>query len=453
MTSFKVLCVVGVNHKSAPVELRERVAFSGESLERALPELRALPGVDEAVVVSTCNRVEVYVAGDRDRAPAEVAAFLHRFHGLDAGALDEHLVHRADDEASLHLLRVAASLDAVVVGEPQILGQVKDAFFHAVHAGTVGPSITRAFHQAFTTAKRVRTETKIAASAANVASAGVDLGARIFGDLTGLDCVLVGAGDMGELAARHFKKAGARLTIANRSLERALKLAHEHGGVARDLAELPRLLIDADVVLVSTGAPSFVVSKEMVKAASKSRRYRPLLFVDISVPRNVEPSVADLENTYLYDVDDLATVVDDNLAKRAVEAVKAEAIVSEEHKKAKKLAAEKRVVPLIKALREKLTAIAEAEAQKTLATLGDGATEKQKKSVQAMAQAIVNKTLHEPLMQLRDAAAKDDDALIAAAAALFDVDVDLAADTASLARLALEEAEAAEAIDEAKEAA
>ena len=446
----RVLCCIGVNHKSAPVELREQVAFDGEALERALPELRRLPGVDEVVVVSTCNRVEVYVAGDPDRAPAEVAAFLHRFHELEPGALDEHLVHRADDDAALHLFRVAAALDAIVVGEPQILGQVKEAFFHAVRGGTVGSTVTRAFHRAFSTAKRVRTETRVAASAANVSSAGVNLAARIFGDLAGLSCVLVGAGDMGELAARHFAKAGAKLTVANRSVERAAKLAHDHGGVARDLAELPRLLIEADVVLVSTGAPGFVITAEMVQAVAKARRYRPLLLVDISVPRNVDPRTATLDNTYLYDVDDLASVVDENLQKRAAEAVRAEQIVLEELHKAKKEIAEKRAVPLIKALREKLTAMAEAEAQKTLAVLGDGASEKQKKSVQAMAQAIINKALHEPLTKLRAAAAADDDALIAAAATLFDLEIDDdAAVAAAAAERALAEAESAEAVKEA----
>jgi glutamyl-tRNA reductase len=438
-----------VNHKSAPVELRELVAFDGAALETALPQLRGLPGVDEVVVVSTCNRVEVYVAGDPDRAPAEVAAFLHRFHDLTPGTLDEHLVHRADDDAALHLFRVASALDAIVVGEPQILGQVKEAFFHAVRGGTVGSTVTRVFHRAFSAAKRVRTETRVAASAANVSSAGVNLATRIFGDLAGLGCVLVGAGDMGELAARHFAKAGARLTVANRSMERATRLAHEHGGVARDLAELPRLLIEADVVLVSTGAPAFVITADMVRAASKARRFRPLLLVDISVPRNVDPRAADLANTYLYDVDDLASVVDENLAKRASEAVRAEEIVREELKKAKKELAEKRAVPLIKALRDKLTVLAEAEAAKTLAVLGEGASEKQKKSVQAMAQSIVNKALHEPLMKLKAAAAADDDALIAAAAALFDLQIDDDAGAAAAADRALQEAEAAEAVKEA----
>ncbi len=446
----RVLCCIGVNHKSAPVELREQVAFDVAALETALPQLRSLPGVDEVVVVSTCNRVEVYVAGDPDRAPAEVAAFLHRFHDLAPGALDEHLIHRAADDAVLHLFRVASALDAIVVGEPQILGQVKEAFFHSVRGGTVGSTVTRAFHRAFSAAKRVRTETGVATSAANVSSAGVQLATRIFGDLAGLGCVLVGAGDMAELAARHFSKAGARLTVANRSMEKAARLAQDHGGVARDLAELPRLLIEADVVLVSTAAPSFVITAEMVHAVARARRYRPLLLVDISVPRNVDPGAAALANTYLYDVDDLASVVDENRQKRLAEAVRAEEIVIEELHKAKKEIAEKRAVPLIKALREKLTAMAEAEAQKTLGVLGEGTSEKQKKSVQAMAQAIINKALHEPLTRLKAAAAADDDALIAAAALLFDLEIDDdAASAAAAAERALKEAEAAEAVKEA----
>lgn len=420
--SARAFACIGVNHASAPVELREQVAFSAESLARALPELLARDGVDEAVVVSTCNRVEVYVAGDVDHAPASVRAFLHDFHDVKAGALDAHLVHRADDEALQHLFRVASSLDAVVVGEPQILGQVKDAFFHAVTANSVGPVVTRAFHQAFTTAKRVRTETKIAAAAANVASAGVDLAASIFGQLGGLDCVLVGAGDMGELAARHFSRAGARLTIVNRSIERARTLADDVGGTAVGLDALPRLLVDADVVLVSTGAPGFVVTGEMVKAVHKARRYRPLLVVDISVPRNADPQIAELDNCYLYDVDDLAGVVDSNLQKRAEEAKKAETIVGDELEKARRRRASHKAVPVIKALREKMQAIAAAEVARTLPVLGDSATERQRKSIEAMANAIVSKLLHEPLTKLKDAAAVDDDALLAAAVGLFGLD-------------------------------
>lgn len=420
------LSCVGVNHKTAPVALREQVAFSAEQLRAALPALQQEDGVDEAVIISTCNRVEVYVAGDVDAAPAAVRRFLHRFHGLEDGALDDHLTHRNEEDALHHLFRVASALDAIVVGEPQILGQVKEAFFHAVGEKTVGPVVTRAFHRAFTTAKRVRTETAIAAAAANVASAGVDLAGSIFGRLNGLCCVLVGAGDMGELAARHFGKAGGRLIVVNRSLEKARKLADEVGGTAQPLDALPRLTGEADVILVSTGAPNFVLTAEMVRAVAKQRRYRPLLVVDISVPRNADPDIATLDDCYLYDVDDLVNVVDENLQKRRAEAAKAETIVAEETQKAKKAGAEKRAVPVIKALREKATQIAAAEARKTLGVLGDGLSEKQQKSVEAMGNAIVNKLLHGPLTTLRAAAAADADQhaseLLAAAIELFGID-------------------------------
>ena len=420
------LCCVGVNHKSAPVALRERVAFGAEQLARALPALKAQDGVDEAVIISTCNRVEVYVAGDEDLAPAAVRDFLHRFHGLEDGVLDDHLTHRGEDDALRHLFRVASALDAVVVGEPQILGQVKDAFFQGVSHKTVGPVVTRAFHRAFTTAKRVRTETAIASSAANVASAGVDLAASIFGRLNGLCCVLVGAGDMGELAARHFGKAGGRLIVVNRSIDRARKLADEVGGTAQTLDALPRLTAEADVILVSTGAPNFVLTGEMVRAVSKQRRYRPLLVVDISVPRNADPDIAEMPDCYLYDVDDLANVVDENLQKRQEEAKSAQRIVDEEYVRAKKAAAEKRAVPVIKALRDKASAVAAAEAQKTLGILGESLNDKQRKSVEAMANAIVSKVLHGPLTSLRGAAAADADQqatdLLAAAIELFGID-------------------------------
>ena len=450
--SRRFVCI-GVNHTNTSVELREQVAFSVEALTRALPQLTAIDGVDEAVVISTCNRVEVYVAGDVDRAPAAVRAFLHEFHGVKNGALDPHLSHRSDDDALSHLFRVASSLDALVIGEPQILGQVKDAFFHAVTAGAVGPVVTRAFHQAFTTAKRVRTETRIAAAAANVASAGVNLASTIFGQLAGLNCVLVGAGDMGELAAKHFAKAGARLTIVNRSIERARTLADDVGGSAESLDLLPRLLIDADVVLVSTGAPNFVITAEMVKAVHKARRYRPLLIVDISVPRNADPRIAGLDNCYVYDIDDLAHVVDENLQKRADEAIKAEAIVRDEVERARKLQATQRAVPVIKALREKLQKIAVLEAQKTLQVLGDTASDKQRKSVEAMANAIISKVLHEPLTRLKVAALDNDsDALLAAAALLFGIDaVDVDSHSAASVLAAAEDAERSDSSD--KEAA
>ncbi len=451
------LSCVGLNHKSASVELREQVAFAADTVEMALAELVAKDGVDEAVIVSTCNRVEVYVAGDVDSAPAAAREFLHEHFGLKAGTLDDHVTHRGEDEALTHLFRVASALDAIVVGEPQILGQVKDAFFHAVSAKTTGPITTRAFHRAFTTAKRVRTETRVAAAAANVASAGVDLASSIFGQLAGLSCVLVGAGDMGELGARHFAKAGARLTIANRSLDRATKLADDVGGSATSIDSLPRLLVEADVVLVSTGAPSFVVTADMVKRALKARRYRPLLVVDISVPRNADPQIAELDNCYLYDVDDLAGVVDENLKVRQTEAQKAEGIVAAEVSRAQRERATERAVPVIKALREKATAIAQAEAEKTLAVLGDAVSERQRKSVEAMANAVVAKLLHEPMTRLKAAAAAGADVqsaeFLAAAAALFGIsDAALPAASADEALAAADDAAASQSDDDSEAA-
>jgi len=415
------LCCVGVNHKSAPVELREKVAFSADHVEDALRAMLALAGVRESLVLSTCNRVELYAVGDPETTPFVLKAFVHRFHELREGVLDEHLLHRTGDEAVKHLFRVASSLDAIVVGEPQILGQVKEAYFRAATARTTGPVLNRTFHRAFSVAKRVRTETKIAAAAVSVSYAAVELARKIFGDLTGLSCLLVGAGEMGELAAKHFVERGARLLVANRSFERAARLAETFGGAGREMSELPSMLNEVDIVLVSTGAPHHVVTKEMVQRAAKARRYRPLFLIDISVPRNVDPAAGRVEGVYVYDVDDLAAVVEENLDTRRAEAARAEAIVVDEAARFSRAMSEQSAVPLIKALRNKAIEAATAEAQKTLLVLGDGATEKQKKSVQAMAQAIVAKLLHEPITRLRAEGAKGE----AAQPELFQLAIEL----------------------------
>ena len=419
MPQRRLVCV-GVNHRSCPVELREKVAFPAERIEEALKSLRTIDGIGEALVVNTCNRVELYAAGDADTTPYQLGTFLHRFHGLKEGVLDEHLFRLVGEDAVSHLFRVAASLDAIVVGEPQILGQVKDAFFAAAGTGTTGPVLNRVFHKAFTVAKRVRTETKIASSAVSVSYAGVELARKIFGDLSGLSVLLVGAGDMGELAARHFMERGARLLVANRSFERAARLAEQFGGAGREMNELPQLLTEVDVVLVSTGAPHFVVTHDMVKKAAKARRWKPLFLIDIAVPRNVDPACGKLDGMYVYDVDDLAQVVEENLDARRSEADRAEDMVRDEVLKFAKSSRELQAVPLIKALRKKLLEIAEAEAQRTLGVLPAG-DEKAKKSVQAMAQSIVNKALHEPTTKLKALSAKGE----GAAAELFQALEDL----------------------------
>lgn len=444
MSQPRLICV-GVNHRRAPVELREKVAFSSERIDAALEALVRLEGISEAMVLSTCNRVELYAAGDPDTTPYRLGAFLHEFHGIEEGRLDEHLFRLVGEDALSHLFRVAASLDAIVVGEPQILGQVKDAYFRAAARKTTGPVLNKVMHRAFSVAKRVRTETRIATSAVSVSYAGVELARKIFGDIVGRECLLVGAGDMAELAARHFVERGARIIVANRSFERGRALADAFGGVARQLSELPGLLEEVDIVLCSTSAPGFVITKEMLKKAVKRRRYRPLFLVDIAVPRDIDPRVGELESVYVYDVDDLQGVVADNLEQRRGEADRAEDIVREEVLRFAKLTREQRAVPTIKALRQYMLEVALAEADKTLVVLGDKASEKQKKSVEAMAKAIVNKVLHEPINRLKEQSARNDPHaadLFVAVQELFDLQ--LADESDKDAAAVLEEAQAAE---------
>jgi glutamyl-tRNA reductase len=443
--SPRLICV-GVNHRRAPVELRERIAFTVEQVGEALLAMKGLEGVSEAMLLSTCNRVELYAAGDPDTTPYRLGGLLHRFHDLEEGVLDEHLFRLVGEDAVSHLFRVASSLDAIVIGEPQILGQVKDGFFRAAGQGTTGPVLNKTLHRAFSVAKRVRTETRIASSAVSVSYAGVELGRKIFGDIAGRECLLVGAGDMAELAARHFVERGARLIVANRSFARGHRLAEAFGGLARELSELPQLLEEVDIVLCSTSAPGFVITRDMMKMAVKRRRYRPLFLIDIAVPRDIDPRAADFEGVYVYDVDDLQQVVEENIEQRRNEADRAEDIVRDEVLKFARVTREQRAVPTIRALREAMLQVAIAEADKTLVILGDQASEKQKKSVQAMAKAIVNKVLHEPITRLKEQSARADPAsadLFAAVQDLFQLELDEetgGADTAAVLR----EAEAAE---------
>jgi glutamyl-tRNA reductase len=455
--THRLVCV-GVNHKHSPVELREKVAFKSEELDEALKELVAIDGITEAMILSTCNRVELYAAGDPDASPYQLGAFLQRFHNIEESALEEHLFRKVGEDALSHLFRVGASLDAIVVGEPQILGQVKDAYFRAAGVGTTGPVLNKAMHRAFSVAKRVRTETEIASSAVSVSYAGVELARKIFGDISGLECLLVGAGDMAELAARHFVERGANIIVTNRSIERAHRLAENYGGTAREWSELQRLLEEVDVVLASTSAPNFVITKELMKRAVKRRRFRPIFFIDIAVPRDVDPKVGDFDACYVYDVDDLQEVVAENLEARRNEADRAEDIVRHEVLKFAKASRERKAVPTIKALREYMLEVAQAEADKTLVVLGDAASEKQKKSVQSMAQAIVNKVLHEPITKLKQKSARGDpsaDDLFAALQELFELAIDEEGgptDTAAVMREA-EEAEDAlgDLVDRAEE--
>ena len=407
------LHLVGLSHKSAPVAVREKVALSGDDLKEALTALLARPGVGEVMVVSTCNRVECYVYG-------EALEEARHFFLSRTGEAGEHLYERSGREAVRHLFRVASSLDSMVVGEPQILGQVKEAYGLAASAETAGTFVSRLCNRAFATAKRVRSETEIARGAGSVSQVAVELVEKIFGNLEGRAVLLVGAGKMGALSAKALRDLGAdRMLVTNRSPERASALAAEIGGVAEPWEGLASLLALADVVIVSTGAPTYVITRELAVQVMKARRGRSICFIDLAVPRNVDPAVAEQDNVYAYDIDDLQRVVSQTHAARAEEAIRAEAIVEAEVMAFAQERETRAALPVLAELRRHAEQIARAEAERTLTHLGGKLDEKGRKSVEAMAQAIVNKLLHGPTARLKEAAASGDSDLPGAAAELF----------------------------------
>ena len=407
------LICVGLSHKQAPIAVREQVAVRPEQIEGHLRDLKALPGVREALLVSTCNRLEIFAIAETRAAAQDL---LETFGPVAA----PHAVCRFEEEALRHLFRVTASLDSMVVGEAQILGQVKDAALQAQRAGALGPELSQALARATTAAKRVRTETEIARGAVSVSSVAVQLAHKLLGNLEGRSVLLLGAGEMAQLAARELRSAGAReLLMANRSPQHAEELAREAGGVHVSLAELPALLERADVAICSTSASQAVVTRDMMAKALKARRYRPIFLVDLTLPRNVEPSANELENVYVYDLDDLERVAAQNRDLRAAHVGKAEEIVEEELKAFLTMSRERAAVPVLARLRAHAESLARAEAEKTLAAL-NGLDEKQQTTVRAMASAIVNKLLHAPTSRLRAEAGQGP--LGDAAAELFGLD-------------------------------
>ena len=411
--SRRSLYLVGLSHKSAPIDVRERVALSAEALKSALVDLKRMEGVEEALVVSTCNRVEVFVQADADQ-PARL------FFTSRAQQAAEHLYVKAGEEAVRHLFRVASSLDSMVVGEQQILGQVKEAYGLASAVDAAGGYMSRLCNRAFVTAKRVRTETEIGRGATSMSQVAVDLVAKIFGDLSDRTVLLVGAGKMGALSAKALRVLGeVAVVVTNRSPERGQALAAQVEGTFQPWAELEALLAKADVVIVSTGAPTFVVTAEMMKRVMKARRHRSICLIDLAVPRNVDPACADLGDVYAYDVDDMQKVVSANHEARRSEAVRAEAIIEAEIMAFVQERETREALPVLAELRQRASAIARAEAARTLQRAGAGLDERGRKSVEAMAQAIVNKLLHGPTMRMKDAAASGDSSLPGAAAALF----------------------------------
>ncbi len=412
--------VVGLSHRTAPVEVRERLAVAPDRLEQELREISAKGRFDEALLISTCNRVELYAtsANPIEAAQSAKKALAER---LADAATDEVLYQQRGVDVIRHVFRVASSLDSLVVGEPQILGQVKEAFDAAKGAGTVGTLLGRCFTQAFATAKRVRNETGIAEGTVSVSSIASELAKKIFGNLEGRRTLLLGAGEMGESAARSLRQTGTQLHVINRSEERAQRLAEACGGRAVPYERLSIELAEADVVIASTASPNFILTPDLMKGVVRTRRHRPLFIIDIAVPRDVDPRVGNMDNVFVYDVDDLQQVADENLSVRAREAAQAEHIVEEEVESFLSWRRSLELAPTIVALRKRFAQIAEDELQRALPRL-ESAGPSDRQVLEAMGRSLVNKLLHQPLTQLKSGAGEPDGALlIDAVRRLFDL--------------------------------
>jgi glutamyl-tRNA reductase len=399
--------VLGINHKTAPVALREKVAFSEDRLLAALRTLRQEVGVAEVVILSTCNRTEVYWAGSA--SGAELSQWLERHHGNNLDLAPSLYVHQAQ-RAVAHTFSVASGLDSMVLGEAQILGQLKDAYRAAQEAGSTGPSLNKLFQAAFSAAKRVRSETRIGENAVSLASATVSLARRVYSDLSAHTALMVGAGDMNALTARHFMSAGVKhMVIANRTLGRAQTLAAELKAHAVGLEELDKELAQADIVITCTASPVPLITKSATQAAIRSRRRRPIFMVDLAVPRDIDPAVADLEDVYLFSIDDLQQLVDENRQQREVAAGGARVLIDEEVARFLTESRAHDAGPTIRALRlqaEEIRLHTVEQARRQLAA-GKSADE----VIEYLANTLTNRLLHTPTQALRQAAELADSTL------------------------------------------
>jgi glutamyl-tRNA reductase len=426
--------VIGLSHKTAPVEVRERFASSADVLPEILARLSARPEIEEAMFLSTCNRVEVIALPKGSRAGEEALqgashavreALRERIGASSVEELADYLYERTGEEAVRHVFRVAASLDSMVLGEPQILGQMKDAYDAAVTAGALRSHLSRCVSRAFSVAKRVRTETQLGAGTVSISSVAVDLAKRIFGDLGDRTVLLVGAGEMAEAAAKSLAQQAKTIRICNRSFERAANLAAHFNATAAPIEQLESELLLSDVVVTSTSSRSFVITPDLVKRVMKQRKGRTLFFVDIAVPRNVDPDIHErIDNAYVYDVDDLEHEVAENMKSRQGEVSAAEAIVEAEIALWGKWARGLNVNPTIVALRAKTRAVLVAELERTLGSRLKHLAETDRAALNQMIESATNKLLHGPTTRLKAAAgASDGNDLVRAAQHLFDLPV------------------------------
>ena len=398
------LLLVGASHRTAPVELRERLDFGSRGLDTAVRSLAERRATQEAVVISTCNRAELYVAcEDPSLAGDELLRFISEFHQLPSEHVRPHLYSHIDHDAARHLFRVSSGLDSMIVGEPQILGQIKEAYGVATTVQTAGPILNKLFHWAFAVGKRVRSETALAEGAVSVSFAAVSLAKKIFGNLNGRRVLVIGAGEMGKLTAMHLKAQGAAaVVITSRTLANAEQLAEEVGGTVVVWESMPQALLEADIVITSTGAPTAILSKAQVKAAVPASRTRPLFMIDIAVPRDVDPHAAEIEQVFLYNIDDLQAIVRENLQKRGAEVTRAEQIVEEEVRKFASWHRSREAVPTIVALRQRFEAIRRAELERLepkIASLPPDARQR----VDEITHLIIEKLLLHPTEKLKTA--------------------------------------------------
>ena len=403
MTAPSVM-LLGLSHRTAPVEVREQYAFDEEAAVAAMRGLVDRGSVREAVLLSTCNRTELYVVPARSAGPGigdAVARDLAAERGRAPDELGPHLYRLEGVDAVRHLFRVCASLDSMVLGEPQILGQAKNAWRLAGEARTVGPVLTRFFERAFKVAKEVRTTTGVGTGQVSIGSIAVDLARQVFGDLAKCDVLLLGAGKMAEAVAKTLGAAGAaRVTVANRTVEKAMKVADQYGWVGLALQDLPTLLAGADVVIASLAAPGHIVDRATMRNVLVRRRFKPVFLVDIAVPRVLAPDLGDVEGVYLYNIDDFNQIIEEHLKRRAGDVRLADPIIARELGAVERWFKEQEIQPLIADLRQRANDVRDREVERAVKAMGD-LTEAQKAALGAMASAIVNKLLHEPMRKLR----------------------------------------------------
>jgi glutamyl-tRNA reductase len=417
------LILVGLSHKTAPIEIRERLTFPAHRQAEALAALTSDPAVAEAVIISTCNRTEIYAVASVEGGVDAVIDFMAEFHSLDRHELVRSLYINHGESVVRHLFRVVASLDSMVIGEAQILGQVKEAYDHALNNGGTGKVFNKLFRQSFEVGKRVRTETEIGENAVSISYAAIELAKKVFDTLEGRTILVLGAGKMSELTAKHLVSQGVKsVLVANRTFERARELAERFNGEAIRYDDLYERMRDADIVISSTAATHYVITKDHVAQSMRGRGGRPLFLIDIAVPRDIEPAVNELGNVFLYDIDDLSGVVESNLEERMREARRAELIIDEEFSAFSRWRESLEVQPTVAAIRARADLIRRSELEKACKRLGS-LSEKELQTIDALTCAIVNKMLHGPTQRLKHAAeAKDGYEYIETARHLYGLD-------------------------------